>query len=128
VVSEVNPTEDRRVDTHDPAGMARWLRERKQACLEFYELDDDAQRLHYLQKWQLNVLPHLAFRFGQAAEMIERLDKENRRAMAALVRNGVETMAVDPGFVPDVPAPECNCGHPIYVHASDCPCFQPPRT
>jgi len=64
------------LDVHDPAGMARWLRERKAACLEFYKLDSEAQQRQFLNRWQQNVLPHLAFRFGQAAEMIDDLVAE----------------------------------------------------
>ena len=64
------------VDTHDPAGMARWLRERAQAAQDFLALDSEAQQRQYLNKWQQNVLPHLAFRFKQAAEMVEELAAE----------------------------------------------------
>lgn len=67
------------VDTHDPAGMARWLRERSDAAREFLALTDDQQRLQFLQRWQQNVLPHLAFRFEQAAQMIERFAEEDRQ-------------------------------------------------
>jgi hypothetical protein len=63
-------------DMHDPAGMAAWLRARKSACLEFYKLDSEEQQRHFLQRWQQHVLPHLAFRFGQAAEMVEQLAAE----------------------------------------------------
>jgi len=76
------------VDVHDPAGMAAWLRERKAACLEFYKLDSEEQQRHFLQRWQQHVLPHLAFRFGQAAELIERLEREN----AELRADAVETV------------------------------------
>lgn len=69
---------DKQVDTHSPSQMAAWLRERKAACLEFYKLDSEEQQRHFLQRWQQHVLPHLAFRFGQAAELIERLERDRR--------------------------------------------------
>jgi hypothetical protein len=72
-MAEVLPAEPIGLDKHDPAGMARWLRERSEAAHEFLALDGEAQQRQYLNRWQQNVLPHLAFRFEQAAEMIERL-------------------------------------------------------
>lgn len=75
------------VDTHDPVGMAGWLRERKSAVVEFLALDSETQQRQYLAKWQQNVLPHLAFRFEQAAQLIEslntkRLQVEHERDVA----------------------------------------------
>lgn len=40
------------VDTHDPAGIARWLRERAQAAHDFLALDSEEQQRQYLNKWQ----------------------------------------------------------------------------
>lgn len=70
------------VDTPDPADMARWLRERKEAVVEFLKLDSEDQQRQFLNRWQQNVLPHLAFRFVQAAEMIERLAEDCRELIA----------------------------------------------
>jgi hypothetical protein len=61
------------VDTHDPAGMAAFLRKRAAASREFVKLTDEHQIRQFMEAWQRNVLPHFAFRFEQAAEMIERL-------------------------------------------------------
>jgi hypothetical protein len=58
------------VDTHDYAGMAAWLRERARVNREFAANPPDP---HTLEQWQRNVMPHLAFRFEQAAIMIESL-------------------------------------------------------
>jgi hypothetical protein len=86
------------VDTHDPAGMARWLRERRDAALEFYKLDGEAQQRQFLQRWQQHVLPHLAFRFGQAATMIEQLAKAvlDAQAECARLRATLEAIASFP--------------------------------
>lgn len=62
---------DEYVDTHDPAGMARWLRERAEANRQFRTHPNPQQ---FLENWQRNVMPHLAFRFDQAADLLERLD------------------------------------------------------
>ena len=70
------------VDIPDPADMARWLRERKEAVVEFLKLDSEDQQRQFLNRWQQNVLPHLAFRFVQAAEMIERLAEDCRELIA----------------------------------------------
>lgn len=59
------------VDTHDPAGMAAFLRERAQHSREFVKLTSEEQIRHFMQQWQKNILPHFAFRFEQAATMVE---------------------------------------------------------
>jgi hypothetical protein len=55
------------IDTHDPAGMAAFLRERAKANREIAALPFD--------QWprRPDVLRHWALRFDQAAKMIERL-------------------------------------------------------
>lgn len=58
------------IDTHDPAGMAGWLRERAKANREIAGLPID--------QWphRPDVLRHWALRFEQAADMVERLDRK----------------------------------------------------
>jgi hypothetical protein len=60
-------TEDQ-VDTHDAAGMVAWLRNRAEVNRNYAALPP--------QQWEANVLPHIAFRLDQAADMIERLDRK----------------------------------------------------
>ena len=72
-------TSENPVDTHDPAGMAAFLRARAQASREFLKLTDEQQIRQFLESWQKNVLPHFAFRFDQAATMIEGLSAKLER-------------------------------------------------
>lgn len=108
-MSDAQSTEPVGLDKHDPAGMARWLRERQAACLEFYKLDSEAQQRQYLNRWQQNVLPHLAFRFQQAAEMVEQQAAEierlrNKVVAMTLVAYGTPEYPRDPLSATDVPA------------------------
>lgn len=86
-MAEAHSTEVVGLDKHDPAGMARWLRERSTAAHEFLALDSERQQRQYLNRWQQNVLPHLAFRFEQAAQMIE--DLNTRRLQAEHERDAL---------------------------------------
>lgn len=74
------------VDTHDPASMAAFLRERAKASRHFLTLTSEEQIRQFMQDWQKNVLPHFAFRFEQAAEMVERLN--NKVAALTLLAYG----------------------------------------
>lgn len=73
-------TDEQDVDTHDPAGMAAFMRKRAHHSREFVKLTSEEQIRHFMQRWQKNVLPHYAFRFDQGAEMIERLVRERQQA------------------------------------------------
>jgi hypothetical protein len=72
-MSAPQSTDEQDVDTHDPAGMAAFMRRRAQHSREFVKLTSEEQIRHFMQQWQKNILPHFAFRFEQAAEMMEHL-------------------------------------------------------
>lgn len=62
------------VDKHDAAGMARWLRERAKANRNTEQNNRDTLGRIVLEPWRENLMPHIAFRLEQAAELIERMD------------------------------------------------------
>lgn len=65
-MSDHLPAEPIGLDKHDPASMAAWLRVRAKANRDLAHVPP--------QQWEVNVLPHIAFRLDQAADMIERLE------------------------------------------------------
>jgi hypothetical protein len=109
-MSDNIPTEPVGLDKHDPAGMAAWLRERARINREWEHITPEAT---LLLNWQRNVMPHLSFRFEQAAEMIERLCAENVKLLDQNIAMKLRT-AVD---VPAKPA-AYRVGNPCGVCAS----------
>ena len=69
------------VDTPSPADTVRWLRERA-AVNRRYASIPPAQ-------WEVNVLPHVAFRLDQAADMIERFVAAIERHNASVAKAGL---------------------------------------
>jgi hypothetical protein len=81
------------VDTHDPAGMAAFMRRRAECSREFLKLTSEEQIRQFMESWQRNILPHFAFRFEQGAELIERMASDSRELMAE--RDGLTTKVCD---------------------------------